>query len=82
MSGWGQATAQVVRVRRARFVEFVFTVDGDLAIELVLPYKEFRLFCDDHDVEILPADAAIEAELSDLLAREADRVHFDQAGSR
>lgn len=90
MSGWGQATAQVLRVRRARFVEFALTVERDLSVELVLPYPQFRSFCHDHDIDVLPSDAEIEAELRSLLAAEMDRVTAqpaaergaDQAGSR
>ena len=56
MGDWGDATVRVTGVRRSRFVEFDFAIDDDLVVELVLPYREFVAFCEEHEVRILPAE--------------------------
>ncbi len=62
MTDWGEATVRVTGVRRARFVEFDFSLGDELVVELVLPYREFRDFCAERQAEMLPAegDAALQ----------------------
>jgi hypothetical protein len=63
---WGDAAVRVTGVRRSRFVEFEFSLDADLVVELVLPYGEFREFCDEHHVRMLPADGEAALQLMEL----------------
>jgi hypothetical protein len=56
----------VTGVRRSRFVEFEFSLDTDLVVELVLPHDEFRAFCDEHHVRMLPADGEAALQLMEL----------------
>ena len=56
MGDWGAATVRVTGVRRARFVEFEFSLGDELVVELVMPYREFRVFCEEHDARQLPAE--------------------------
>ena len=56
MGDWGNATVRVTGVRRSRFVEFDFAIDDDLVVELVLPYREFVTFCEEHEARMLPAE--------------------------
>ena len=74
MGDWGRATAKVLRLRRERFVEFEFTVDGELELELVMPYPEFLAFCARHDVRLLPAEEEVALAFSRLADRFATTV--------
>lgn len=56
MGDWGDATVRVTGVRRSRFVEFDFSIGDELVVELVLPYREFCAFCEEHDARVLPAE--------------------------
>ncbi len=56
MGDWGDASVRVTGVRRSRFVEFEFSLGDELVVELVMPYREFCAFCDEHDAQMLPAD--------------------------
>ena len=56
MGDWGDATVRVTAVRRSRFVEFEFSLGDGLVVELVMPHREFRTFCDEHDARMLPAE--------------------------
>jgi hypothetical protein len=56
MGDWGDASVRVTGVRRSRFVEFEFSLGEELVVELVMPYREFCTFCDEHDAKMLPAD--------------------------
>lgn len=61
MADWGEASVRVTGVRRSRFIEFDFSLGDELVVELVMPYREFRNFCEEHHAEMLPAqgDAAL-----------------------
>lgn len=69
MGDWGDATVRVTGVRRARFVEFDFSLGDDLVVELVMPYPEFITFCEARQAEVLPAEG--EAALQLLRLAEA-----------
>jgi hypothetical protein len=56
MGDWGDAWVRVTGVRRSRFVEFEFSIGDELVVELVMPYREFCAFCDEHDAKMMPAD--------------------------
>lgn len=56
MGDWGDATVRVTGVRRSRFVEFEFSIGDELVVELVMPYREFRAFCEERDARMLPTD--------------------------
>jgi phenol/toluene 2-monooxygenase (NADH) P0/A0 len=66
VADWGAAAVRVTGVRRSRFVEFEFSLDPDLVVELVLPYDEFREFCVEHHVQMLPADGEAALQLMEL----------------
>ncbi len=53
---WGDATVRVTGIKRERFVEFEFALGPELSVELVMPYPEFRRFCEEHHVRLLPGD--------------------------
>jgi phenol hydroxylase P0 protein len=56
MADWGDAFVRVTGVRRQRFVEFEFSLGDELVVELVMPYHEFRTFCDEHSARVLPSE--------------------------
>ncbi len=56
MADWGDAFVRVTGVRRQRFVEFEFSLGDELVVELVMPYHEFRTFCDEHNARVLPSE--------------------------
>jgi hypothetical protein len=56
MVEWGNATVRVTRIRRSRFVEFEFSLEPELTVELVMPYPEFQRFCAEHHVRTLPGE--------------------------
>ena len=56
MADWGDASVRVTGVRRHRFVEFEFSLGDELVVELVMPYHEFRTFCDEHHARVLPSE--------------------------
>ena len=66
MDDWGDASVRVTGVRRSRFVEFEFSLGEELVVELVMPYHEFRAFCDEHHARMLPADGEAALELLHL----------------
>ena len=37
-------------------LEFDFAIEDDLVVELVMPYREFVTFCEEHEVRVLPAE--------------------------
>jgi hypothetical protein len=47
-------------------VEFEFSLGEELVVELVMPYHEFRAFCDEHHARMLPADGEAALELLHL----------------
>lgn len=74
MGDWGDATVRVTDVRRARFVEFEFSIGEDLVVELVMPYHEFRTFCEERDAQMLPAEG--EAALAFMQLAETETTSF------
>ncbi|MDJ0768475.1 MAG: phenol hydroxylase subunit [Ilumatobacter sp.] len=66
MGDWGDATVRVTGIRRSRFVEFDFSIGDELVVELVMPYREFRTFCDEHEAEMLPAEGEAALALRQL----------------
>ena len=66
MADWGDATVQVTGIRRSRFVEFDFSLGDDLVVELVMPFREFRIFCEEHHARMLPAEGEAALELMRL----------------
>lgn len=58
---------RVTGIRRAKFVEFDFTVgDPNLTVGLVMPFDAFEEFCKLNGVEELPADKAAEVDFEKL----------------
>lgn len=45
---------RVTGVRRNRFVEFEFSIDDDLTVEMIMPLAEFRIFRDERRATMLP----------------------------
>jgi hypothetical protein len=70
MSEWGDATVRVTDVRRSRFVEFEFSLGDELVVELVMPFREFRTFCEERNARMLPAEG--EAALAFMQLAETD----------
>ncbi len=66
MGDWGDASVRVTGVRRSRFVEFEFSLGEELVVELVMPYREFCAFCDEHDARMLPAEGEATLALMQL----------------
>lgn len=66
MADWGEASVRVTGVRRSRFVEFDFSLGEELVIELVMPYREFRIFCEERQARTLPAQGEVALELMQL----------------
>lgn len=66
MGDWGDATVRVTSVRRSRFVEFEFSLGDGLVVELVLPYAEFRAFCEEREAQLLPAEGETALALMQL----------------
>ena len=66
VADWGSASVRVTGVRRSRFVEFEFSLATELVVELVLPFDEFRAFCDQHQVRMLPAEGEAALQLMEL----------------
>ena len=66
MPDWGDASVRVTGIRRSRFVEFDFSIGDELTIELVLPYREFRIFCEEHHCRMLPSEGEVALELMQL----------------
>jgi hypothetical protein len=66
MAEWGDASVRVTGIRRGRFVEFDFSLGEELTIELVLPYREFGIFCEEHHCRMLPAEGEAALELMQL----------------
>jgi len=66
MADWGDASVRVTGVRRQRFVEFEFALGEELVVELVMPYQEFRTFCEEHHARVLPTDGESALELMRL----------------
>ena len=81
--GWGPSFVRVTGVRRQHFVEFDFALadhgldrgdlgfDDDLAVEMVLPYAEFRQFCAKHQAVMVPGPE--EAALAYLALQTANQ---------
>jgi phenol hydroxylase P0 protein len=66
----GQAYVRVLGTRAGKFVEFEFSLgDGDLAVELILPFLAFAEFCKDRKAILLPPAEAIAADLDRLAWR-------------
>ena len=66
----GQAYVRVLGTRSGRFIEFEFSLgDGDLAVELILPFLAFAEFCADRNAILLPPEPAIAADLDQLAWR-------------
>lgn len=72
MGDWGNAAVRIVGLRRNRFVEFEFTIDADLEVELVMPYLEFQEFCRRHDVRFLPAEEEVALAYQQLASHYQD----------
>lgn len=52
------AFVRVTGIRGGRFVEFVYGLgDGDLAVELIMPFAAFDEFCVRQRAVVLPSDA-------------------------
>jgi len=57
--GEARAYARVTGTRRSAFIEFQFLLDdGDLAVELIMPFKAFEEFCATNGVTVLPPEDA------------------------
>ena len=60
---------------RQRFVEFEFSIGEELVVELVMPYREFRIFCEERKARMLPAEGEAALELMRLAeSTESDRL--------
>jgi phenol hydroxylase P0 protein len=69
--GDAQGFARVTGTRRDAFVEFEFSInDSDLTVELVMPFKEFREFCEQENVTLLPPDETVRSEVEKFIWRE------------
>ncbi len=65
-----QAYVRVLGTRAGKFVEFEFSLgDGDLAVELILPFLAFAEFCKDRNAIVLPSAQVIAADLNRLAWR-------------
>ncbi|MCB1755203.1 MAG: phenol hydroxylase [Gammaproteobacteria bacterium] len=72
-----QATryVRVTHVRPDRLVEFEFSIDDPtLYVELVLPYPQFRLFCQKNKTRELTHEEAARVDLDKLKWREGPRA--------
>jgi phenol/toluene 2-monooxygenase (NADH) P0/A0 len=65
---WGDARVRVTGIRRSRFVEFEFSLEPELSVELVMPYAEFQRFCEEHHVRTLPGEEEAALALTRLAA--------------
>jgi phenol hydroxylase P0 protein len=66
----GQAYVRVLGTRSGKFVEFEYSLgDGDLAVELILPFLAFAEFCAERKAVLLPPAQAIAADLDQLAWR-------------
>jgi phenol hydroxylase P0 protein len=77
MTDWGDASVRVTGIRRSRFVEFEFSLGEELVVELVMPYREFQTFCEEHHARVLPADGESALELMQL----ADTASAGRSGT-
>lgn len=65
-----QAYVRVLGTRAGKFVEFEFSLgDGDLAVELIMPFLAFAEFCKDRNAILLPPVETIAADLDRLAWR-------------
>ncbi|MCG7873591.1 MAG: phenol hydroxylase subunit [Candidatus Thiodiazotropha lotti] len=59
----GQAYIRVTGERLGKFVEFEFSIDDeDLTVELILPHKAFKIFCDKHQARLVRSSDEIGTE--------------------
>ena len=59
-----QAYIRILGTRLGRFVEFEYSLDdGTLAVELILPPKALKEFCDERRAIMLPPDEALAADI-------------------
>ncbi len=50
----GKAYIRVTGERLKKFVEFEFSIDDeDLTVELILPFEEFKIFCERHKATLI-----------------------------
>ena len=58
---------RVTGVRNKRFVEFDFSInDPALYVELVLPFKQYKLFCKKHKAQNLTIEQEAQVDLETL----------------
>jgi len=72
---------RVTGVRNQQFVEFDFSIgDPTIFVELILPFKQFKLFCDKHQTQELTTEQQAQVDLESLKWRygEPDAARTNQ----